>query len=165
MPDYNYGIFKLKQPYAHSNSLPIKLMIYLDSWLLISYYRHRKHCTHSTKIVISLTRSSKMSLWCTWIVMSVSNFVLTTLVNSLVVCSISTFNSSRKAVLVCCMTFLSYLAFVSASVESLVQIIWIPNRPTYTKTREIYLASTPGLSKHSSWRHDWRIKNKMDERK
>ena len=79
----------------------------------------------------SLTRSSKMSLWCTWMVISVSNFVLTTLVSSLVVCSISTFNSSRNAVFVCCITFLSYLAFVRASVESRVHIIWIPSKPTY----------------------------------
>ena len=81
----------------------------------------------------SLTKSSKMSLWWTWMVINVSNFVLTTLVSSLVVCSMSTFNSSKNAVLVCCITFLSYLAFVKASVESRVHIIWIPSKPTYGK--------------------------------
>ena len=78
-----------------------------------------------------LTKSSKMSLWCTWMVISVSYLVLSTFVKFFVVCSIKTFSSSRKAAFVCCITFLSYLAFVSASVASLVQIIWIPNKPTW----------------------------------
>ena len=91
----------------------------------------------------SLTRSSKMSLWCTWMVMSVSNFVRSTFVSSLVVCSIRTFNNSKNAVLVCCITFLSYLAFVSASVESLVHIIWIPSRPTYKQNLHKLLSGKP----------------------
>ena len=77
--------------------------------------------------------------------MSVSNFVRSTFLSSLVVCSINTFNSSRKAVFVCCITFLSYLAFVSASVESLVQIIWIPSRPTYTQNCTILARETDSI--------------------
>ena len=84
---------------------------------------------------LGLTRSSKISLWWTWIVIKVSYFVLSTFVSSWVVCSTKTLRRSKNAWLVCVITFLSYFALVRASVESRVQIIWIPSRPTLWESR------------------------------
>lgn len=77
-----------------------------------------------------LTRPSKMSLWCTWIVINVSYLIRSTGLRSFVVISINVFRRSRKNWFVFRIIFLSYLALVKASSESLVQIIWIPNNPT-----------------------------------
>lgn len=71
-----------------------------------------------------------MSLWCTWIVINVSYLIRSTGLRSFVVISINVFRRSRKNWFVFRIIFLSYLALVKASSESLVQIIWIPNNPT-----------------------------------
>lgn len=92
--------------------------------MLICFMNYRYHSLQT------LTISSKMSLWWTWMVIRVSNLVLSTFVRFLVVWSIRVLSNSMKAWLVADIIFLSYLAAVSASVESLVQINWRPKRPT-----------------------------------
>lgn len=78
------------------------------------------------------TKSSNISFWWMWMVIEVSNFILSNGVSSLVVWSIRVFNNSRKAWFVCCITLRSCRALVNASVASLVQINCRPSIPTYT---------------------------------
>ena len=80
-----------------------------------------------------LTSSSKISRWWTWIVMRVSNLVLSTLVRLRVVWLMRVLSRSKKRLLQTAMTLRSVLALVRASVESLVQISWIPSKPICEK--------------------------------
>ena len=69
-------------------------------------------------------------------VTKVSNLVLSILVSSCVVTSIREFNRFKNFWLVAAMTFLSDRAFFRASSASLVQIIWMPNNPTCSQTKQ-----------------------------
>lgn len=95
-----------------------------------NYYDRKMHLiVRSQKLYF--TKSSKISRWCTWMVISVSNFTLSNLERSCVVWLINIFRISRNLLLVACMIFLSSLAFCRASSESCVHNIWIPSNPTY----------------------------------
>lgn len=77
------------------------------------------------------TNISKISRWCTCIVINVSNLVRSIFVRSLVVWSIKVFKRSRNLLFVSIMIFLSARAWAKASSPSRVQIIWIPNNPIW----------------------------------
>lgn len=83
------------------------------------------------------TKSSKISLWCTWMVIRVSNFTLSNLLRSCVVWLIKVFRISKNFWLVICMIFLSSFALFKASSESCVHNIWIPRSPTYKSNKQI----------------------------
>lgn len=131
--------------YQHFYNIPgyiiitvIKLNLYLIRQefigiIILSHHFILFYVENPSKFIVNflrLTRPSKMSLWCTWIVINVSYLTRSTGLRSFVVISINMFRRSRKNWFVLRITFLSCLARAKASSESLVQIIWIPNNPT-----------------------------------
>ena len=130
-----YSLHKFTSFYTYFNKSMKKLRFYhfmisqMDLNMSVRLYSHNNknnNCNNSTDVFlnanISLTNSSKISLWWTWIVIKVSNFVRSTGDKSFVVWSIKRCNKSRNDSFVSDMAFLLNLAFCSASVESLVHI-------------------------------------------
>lgn len=102
--------------------------MYIPYWAYFYFPPSYFQCIKS-----NFTRSSNISRWCTWIVISVSYLMRSMGLRSFVVMSIRVFKRSKKNWFVFGIIFLSYFALVKASSASLVQIIWIPNKPTLGK--------------------------------
>lgn len=79
-----------------------------------------------------------MSLWWRWMVIRVSNFLLSIFVRFCVVTSMSMLSISRKTWSVLPMIFLSCRALWRATSESLVHMNWIPKIPIWKKNRKWY---------------------------
>ena len=88
--------------------LPNKASLFLCNRILcpsVSLHQNSALISRKSKDPTGLTRSSKMSLWWTWIVTRVSYLTRSTLVRSRVVTSISSFSMSKKNWFLCAMIY------------------------------------------------------------